>query len=80
MRIDKGTVDRWKKYADLYVRERGHVLEDVTSSGQAWDIAFTLDIPQEAYHMGNGINDNHIDTALRKIFPNVNQKTIRGKI
>jgi len=34
----------------------------------AWTIADKLDIPKEAYHVG--MNDIHIATGLRRIFPN----------
>jgi len=71
MKIDKATRDRWEKYARLYLREKGYVPEDITDYGQMWAIAFTLDIPTEAYHMDSSIRDNHIDTALLRIFPNV---------
>lgn len=73
MRISKEQLNRWKKYSELFVRERGHELEDVTSLRQMWDIAFTLGIPREAYHMDQTVNDNHIETALKRIFPNAKE-------
>ena len=45
---------------------------DVTNTILAWNIAFRLEIPKEAYHVG--LNDKHIETALRRIFPNAWEK------
>lgn len=71
MRIDKATRDRWEKYVRLYLHEKGYMPEDVKDKGQAWSIAHTLDIPREAYHVDRSITDNHIETALKRIMPNV---------
>lgn len=70
MKIDKAMLNRWEKYARLYLAEHGYTLEDVKSWSQAWEIAHTLDIPKEAYHVDKTVNDTHIDTALKRIFPN----------
>jgi len=72
MKIDKTTRERWTKYCRLYVQERGYLLEDIKDTGQVWHIAHMLDIPKEAYHIDATVNDNHIETVLRKIFPNMN--------
>lgn len=73
MRVHKELFERWNKYAALYLRE--HALPagtvspvDLTNSVQAWQVAHRLDIPREAYALG--LNDSHIETALRRIFPN----------
>lgn len=75
MKISKEVVERWKKYARLYVMEHGYFLEDIRDTGQVWHIAHTLGFPREAYHIDRSINDNHIDTALRKVFPNMNKRS-----
>jgi hypothetical protein len=71
MKIDKTTRNRWEKYVRLYLQEKGYAPKDITDYGQMWSIAFELSIPREAYHMDSSTNDNHIDTALLRIFPNV---------
>jgi len=70
MKVYPEMLERWRKYAALYVRDLGHgnTLEDVASPACAWTIAHKLDIPREAYHVG--CNGKHIETALRRIFPN----------
>ena len=67
MRIEKEMFARWKKYTDLLLAEHNMRAEDIVSPRVAWDIAFKLDFWKEAYHVG--CNDNHIETALKRIFP-----------
>ncbi len=69
MRVTKETLKRWDKYCNLLCHEHNTRKEDISSLGTAWAIAHKLDIPKEGYHLG--LNDNHIETALRRIFPNV---------
>ncbi len=69
MKISKEMFTRWQKYAVLFLADNGATVECVTSPQEAWNIAHKLDIPREAYHTDSGINDSHIATALRKIFP-----------
>jgi hypothetical protein len=73
MRVDSTTLARWSKYADLLVRDYGKTLADVTEPSCAWLLAYKLDIPREAYR--EGCNDRHIETALRRIFPNAWDKS-----
>jgi len=61
---------RWKKYCHLLVHERGYRVEDVKTSGHAWEIARALEIPAEARHVDLSCTDADIDAALQKIFPN----------
>ena len=76
MKVHKKMFDRWKKYTERYLRDPEplqarcgiHKPEDVLTPLTAWTIAWVIGIPQEAYHVG--YNDNHIETALRRIFPN----------
>lgn len=68
MKIDKQTFERWKKYSELFLHERGKKLSDVTDLKTAWDIAHYLQFPQEAYKIDSSIHDQHITTALKKIF------------
>ena len=76
MRATPEMLARWRKYCALYVHDLGHgqTVDDVTSGACAWMIAHKVDIPREAYHVG--MNDAHIATALRRIFPNA---TFTGK-
>ena len=68
MKVDKPTLTRWTKYCRLYCNERGTHTNNVRSKITAWNVAFALDIPKEAYHIN--LNDTHIETALKRIFPN----------
>ncbi|MFA5311685.1 MAG: hypothetical protein WC375_00035 [Methanomassiliicoccales archaeon] len=68
MKVDKPTFLRWQKYVSLLLQENNKTAEDITTGVQAWNVAHKLDIPKEAYHMG--LNDTHIQTALKRIFPN----------
>ena len=68
MKVSKEMLARWDKYARLLLNEHGLSVEKVVKPVQAWDIAHRLDIPKEAYHAG--MNDTHIETALKRIFPN----------
>ncbi len=68
MKTDKATLSRWNKYACLMCRDNGVKTGDILTGAMAWSIAHKLDIPREAYHMG--LNDKHISTALKRIFPN----------
>ena len=70
MKVHKEMFERWKKYCVLFCREHNLKTEDIKSSSMAWAIAFKLEIPREAYHVDPDINDSHIQTALRRIFPN----------
>jgi len=67
MRVSKDMLARWKKFAALLLHEHNCRESDVTTPVMAWNIAHKLDIPREAYHVG--LNDRHIETALRRIFP-----------
>jgi len=67
MKVHKELFARWHKYVHLFLAEHNAKLSDVTTPVVAWNIAFKLDIPREAYHVG--LNDSHIETALRKLFP-----------
>jgi hypothetical protein len=70
MKIHKEMLARWKKFCDLRSRELGYRLETVDTPRLAWNIAHQLEIPKEAYHVDDSINDAHIETALKRIFPN----------
>jgi hypothetical protein len=67
MRVDKETYGRWARYVRLILRDYKISAEDVKAPVQAWNIAHTLNIPREAYHIG--LNDSHIETALKRLFP-----------
>jgi len=69
MRVSKDMLNRWRKYADLLLRENNRTIESITTLSTVWAIAHKLDIPREAYHAG--LNDNHIETALKRIFTRV---------
>lgn len=69
MRVHKEMLGRWEKDCRLYIADYGYALDDVTDKAQAWSVAHRLDIPREAYHVG--LNDSHIETALKRIFTNV---------
>jgi hypothetical protein len=66
MRVHKELFERWNKYSVLLLKEHGYKPDDVKSKITAWNIANKLDIPKEAYKLG--MNDNHIETALKRIF------------
>ena len=70
MKVHAEMLARWRKYTALYVRDLGHgqTVDDVKTPACAWTIAHKLDIPREAY--GFGLHDKHIETALKRIFPN----------
>ena len=68
MKVSKEMLKRWEKYCRLFCMEHGLTPEDIKSCSMAWTIADKLDIPKEAYHVG--MNDIHIATGLRRIFPN----------
>ena len=70
MKIQKEMLHRWKKYCTLYCNAYRKTPKDITRGTEAWNIAHALDIPQEAYHIDNDINDTHIRTALKTIFTN----------
>lgn len=67
MKVEKETFARWNKYTDLFLKENGITVAAVNTPIKAWDVAHRLSIPKEAYHIG--LNDSHIKTALRKLFP-----------
>ena len=75
MRVHKELFNRWEKYVRLLLAEHSLTVEKIVSPRTAWDIASRLDIPREAYKFD--LNDNHIETALRRIFPNAWQKKSR---
>ena len=68
MRVDKTLLARWTKYARLFCADYDTTTGKITSKIAAWNIAHALSIPKEAYHLG--MNDTHIETALKRIFPN----------
>jgi hypothetical protein len=70
MKISTEMFWRWEKSCQALLAEHGHTCAEVTSKINAWDVASRLDIPREAYHTDGTINDNHIATALKRIFPN----------
>jgi hypothetical protein len=67
MKVHKELYERWNKYAMMLLKEHGYKTDDVKSKITAWNIANKLDIPKEAYKLG--MEDNHIETALKRIFP-----------
>lgn len=67
MAVHPEMFERWAKYARQLLAEHNRTVSDVTTPVMAWNIAHKLDIPKEAYHVG--LNDRHIETALRRIFP-----------
>jgi len=70
MKIYKEMFARWKKYSILLCAERNTTPEKIMTGAQAWNIAYDLELPKEAYHVDKSINDDHIKTALKRIFPN----------
>jgi hypothetical protein len=68
MKVYKELFDRWEKYSRLFCADYGTTTSKITSKVSAWNIANALSIPKEAYHLG--MNDTHIETALKRIFPN----------
>lgn len=68
MKVHKELFDRWHKYVNLLLAEHKCSPEDVKTPVDAWNIAHKLGIPMEAYRCD--LNDKHIETALKKIFPN----------
>jgi hypothetical protein len=73
MKIHRELLDRWTKYVQLLLHEHNYTVNDVKTLHQAWAIAHRLDIPREAYHMDANTTDTHIETALRRIFPNIQE-------
>jgi len=67
MRVDATLLARWCKYAELYMADFKLNVDDVTTPVMAWTVAHRIGIPKEAYHVG--LNDTHIETALRRVFP-----------
>ncbi len=67
MKVHKEMFERWDKYATLFLAERGYTKDNVKTKMSAWYVANLIDIPKEAYRIG--LNDNHIETALKRIFP-----------
>lgn len=75
MKIPKETRLRWRKQLALLLHEHyGKTLSDVTTTTDAWRLAYHLEIPREAYHIDRDTNDNHIESALRWIFPNLRKE------
>jgi len=67
MKVSTEMFARWSKYVNLLLAENQRSTDDITTPKAAWDIAYKLDIPTEAYHCG--LQERHIETALRKLFP-----------
>lgn len=68
MKVHKELFDRWSKYVSLLLADNKLAPADIVKPVDAWNIAYKLHIPLEAYRYD--LNDRHIETALRKIFPN----------
>ena len=67
MKVDKAMFQRWKKFCMLFCQENSATVDDIKTGVMAWNVAFKLDIPREAYRAG--LYDRHIATALKHIFP-----------
>lgn len=70
MKIHKELYDRWEAYAEMYLAEKSLRRESITDPQQAWRVANLLEFEREAYHIDRTIKRSHIETALRRIFPN----------
>ena len=68
MKVSKEMFARWKKYVYLFMAEHEESIDTINSPSHAWTVAHRVEIPKEAYHVG--LNDGHIETALKKIFLN----------
>lgn len=75
MKVHRELYNRWDKYVRLFMADCGTQPQDVRAPFAAWAVAYLVDIPEEAYHVG--LNDRHIETALRRIFPNAWPKGTR---
>lgn len=53
MKVSIEMFSRWKKYCRLLLAENKMAVEDVSSPVMAWNVAFKLDIPKEAYPWGS---------------------------
>ena len=73
MKIDKPIQERWSKYIHLLLHDHGKTTRDVTTMAEVWRIAYVLNIPKEAYHIDITVNDDHIETALLRIFTHINR-------
>ena len=71
MKVHKEMFTRWEKYVRLLLAENKWDRSEVKTLRDAWTIAHRLHIPEEAYHVD--LNDKHIETALRKIFPQLRE-------
>lgn len=74
MKIHKELYDRWEAYAEMYLAEKGLRRESIKNPKQAWLVAYRLDFEREAHHIDRTIKRSHIETALRRIFPNTWRK------
>ena len=79
MRVQKETLDEWRARVALYIRNLGYgnTVDDVRSPSCAWAIAHRTGIPQDAYRAG--CHDSHIETALKRIFPNAWTKDVNDE-
>jgi hypothetical protein len=69
-RIDAATTRLWRRYATEHLARYGRTPEDVTAGVDAWNIAHRIGMVLDMYRTDPDINDAHIQTALRRIFPN----------
>jgi hypothetical protein len=73
MKIPRQTIDQWRNSAAAWLAQKGHTLEDLRTGRDAWTVAHHTGITREAYE-NPSIVDAHIQTALGRIFPNVQFK------
>lgn len=67
--IPQETVARWTKWVDLELANRKLSRGDIKTGRDAWSAASICGILRDAYS-DNAIKDAHIQTALKRIFPN----------
>lgn len=68
MKFDKETINRWAAMAADYLGHNGYDIADVKIGVEAWGIAHSIGITEEAY-LDRSVVDAHVVSALKLIFP-----------
>jgi hypothetical protein len=75
--IKRSTIAQYRAEADTFLKNhsQGLIRQNVVSGALAWEVAHRIGFSKWAY--ANGYSDGHIQTALGRIFPNVQLQEVR---